>query len=293
VTPELSASIRQVIVASPLYRTHTFGDGFVSVEGSQFVQSYVVRLPKTIRNGCTRCGHVQPWDIEEPDEGKAYLNSETKPYTAFTAVTFKCRACSLHQRYWLFLTWKTNAQEGSLTKVGQYPALELEPPKVVAAGMDSTDLALYRRALTCRNSNFGIAAVAYMRRIVENRTNFLIELIATRLKEEDPDSPLLSEVDQVKADRRFSEKIEFAANLLPKSVRLGGQNPISQLHSLTSEALHGLTDDESIDVFDRCQLAFEHVIKRLRQDEDEDQSYKEALKKLSEKPEKKAPPEGA
>jgi hypothetical protein len=100
-------------------------------------------------------------------------------------------------------------------------------------------------------------------------------------------------VDQVKADRRFSEKIEFAANLLPKSVRLGGQNPISQLHSLTSEALHGLTDDESIDVFDRCQLAFEHVIKRLRQDEDEDQSYKEALKKLSEKPEKKAPPEGA
>jgi len=86
----------------------------------------------------------------------------------------------------------------------------------------------------------------------------------------------------------FSEKIDFAVELLPKSVRLGGQNPIIQLHALTSEALHGLSDEESVDVFDRCQLAFEHVIKRLKQDQDEDKSYREELKRLNEKNARKA-----
>jgi hypothetical protein len=71
---------------------------------------------------------------------------------------------------------------------------------------------------------------------------------------------------------------------------LDGQNPISQLHGLTSEALHGLSDEESVDVFDHCQLAFEHVIKRLKQDQDEDQNYKDALKRLTEKPTRKASP---
>ena len=100
---------------------------------------------------------------------------------------------------------------------------------------------------------------------------------------------LLQRVEDVKRDWRYSEKIDFAADLLPKSVRPGGHNPIKTLHSLTSEALHGLSDEESVDVFDRCQLAFEHVIKRLKHDQDEDQSFKEALKQLAQKAEKQQP----
>ena len=42
-------------------------------------------------------------------------------------------------------------------------------------------------------------------------------------------------------------------------------------------------------MFDRCQLAFEHVISRLKQDQDEDQGFKDAMKKLTEKATKKNP----
>lgn len=149
--------------------------------------------------------------------------------------------------------------------------------------MKDGDLKLYRQALTCRHSNFGIAAVAYLRRIVENRTNYLVDVIAEQVAASEPDSPLLARVEEVKRDRRFSEKIEFAAAMLPASVRRGGQNPVAILHDLTSEGLHAKSDEECIDMFDRCQLAFEHVITSLKSDSDEDKQYAEALKKLTEK----------
>jgi hypothetical protein len=223
---------------------------------------------------CPGCKHTQPWQIRSPKGAEAYAG--------FVDVQYRCRACALYwQTYWISIVF--NSSGGDLMKAGQYPALEREPPELVAAGMNKTDLRFYRHALTCRNSNFGIGAVAYLRRIVEDRTNFLIDLVADRAREEDPTSILLQRVEEVKKDKRFSEKIEFAANLLPKSVRLGGHNPIGLLHDLTSEALHGLSDEESVDVFDRCQLAFEHVVKRLKQDQDEDESFEEAMRKLTEK----------
>jgi hypothetical protein len=273
-------SVAQLLVQWPLYRKYEF-TGDLRKEKLHFSPPvYQLELPKAIQMNCPRCLHRQPWDLKSPFDGRAELG--------FSRLNYGCRACHLRKDYWLLLTFDETG--GSIIKTGQYPALELEPPSLVAAGMEKEDLALYRRALTCRHSNFGIGAVAYLRRIVENRTNFLIDLIATRQQEEDPTSPLLQRVEEIKKDKRFSEKIEFAADLLPKSVRLGGQNPISLLHDLTSEALHGLSDEESVDVFDRCQLAFEHVIRRLKLDEDEDQGFKDALKKLTEKATKKKAP---
>ncbi len=280
-TPEeFQEHVAQLIVYWPLYRKYEYTGDRRKQKAHFSPPVYELELPKAVQIDCPRCVHRQPWDLRSPQHGKAE--------NGFSEITYACRACRLRKDYWLWLAF--DEKGGSITKTGQYPPLELDPPPLVAAGMGKGDLSLYRRALTCRHSNFGIAAVAYLRRIVENRTNFLIDLIATRQHEEDPTSPLLEKVEEIKNDKRFSEKIEFAADLLPKSVRLGGQNPISLLHDLTSGALHRLSDEESVDVFDRCQLAFEHVIKRLKQDEDEDQGFKDALKKLTAKAVKRKQP---
>jgi hypothetical protein len=275
-------AMQRIIAASPLYRSHVV-EGFGSENGNHYFT-----LPASVSMRCHNCDHIQPWKITEPAGRKVYLSGHGGPvirnWTAFPTIRYSCRACFASALYCFRITWDKAKDEGLITKIGQYPALELEPPKIIADCMDSVDSGLYRHALTCRHSNFGIAAVAYLRRIVENRTNFLIDLIADRLKAEDPTSPMLQRAEEIKADKRFAVRIDFAVALLPKSIRIGGQNPISQLHELTSEALHGLSDDESVDVFDRCQLAFEHVIKRLKQDHDEDRSYKDGLERLSKKP---------
>ena len=231
---------------------------------------------------CVDCLHLQPWDVVKPEEGKMYHFAKDP-----CEVTYRCRACGSRQMYWLFA--QADAAGGAVMKIGQNPPLAIEPPELVAKGMNGEDLRFYRQALILRNSGFGIAAVTYLRRIVENRLNFLLDLIAPRLLAEDPNSSLLSQLEQIKSDKRFKIKIDFAADLLPKSIRLGGHNPMSVLHGLTSEALHSLSDDEAIDVFDQCKLAFEHVIKRLKYDEEEEQEFKDALRKLNEKPKKDTP----
>ena len=274
----LQKQLEQLIVHWPLYRKYEVGGHFLHKDVGQSPPKVYIQLPQEIRMDCEACCHKQPWDIHSPHRGQAAADM-------LCNTRYDCRACHASKYYWLYMEF--DDEGGIVTKVGQVPALELQPPPLIAAGMEKDDLRLYRHALTCRHSSFGIAAVAYLRRIVENRTNFLIDLIAARLQEEEPSSALLLQVEEIKIDRRYSRKIEFAADMLPKSVRVGGQNPVSALHDLTSEALHGLSDEESVDVFDRCQLAFEHVIKRLRQDQDEDQSFKEALKKLAKRAETK------
>jgi hypothetical protein len=273
---EFLMAIERLIVSWPLYRPYHFNHDFLN---SSSEVEHELLFPSVISMQWPKCVHRQPWELKSGsvDLGNMYQLNLPR----FHEVCFACKACECRQHLWLRI--KAGKTGGSILKTGQYPPLAVDPPPLVSAGMDKTDLRLYRQALICRNSNFGIAAVAYLRRIVENRTNFLIDLIAARIESEDPNSAALAKVDEIKKDRRFSEKINCAAELLPNSVRIGGQNPISLLHDLTSEALHGLSDEESVDVFDRCQLAFEHVIKRLKADQDEDQQFKDAMKKLMEK----------
>ena len=119
----------------------------------------------------------------------------------------------------------------------------------------------------------------------------MIDLIAKRLESEDPGSALLAHVGEVKDSYAFSRKIDFAADMLPKSLRPGGHNPINALHGLTSAGLHGESDEECTDIFDLCNAAFEHVFKRLQMDENEDNRFKEAITALQLKVAKQKQPE--
>jgi hypothetical protein len=123
--------------------------------------------------------------------------------------------------------------------------------------------------------------VAYLRRLVENCINDLLDLVVEAAQSDDAVAPLLNEVEEVKTDRRFSEKIDFAAKLLPKNL-VKGANPIATLHDLTSAGLHGESDDECVEIFDRCKLAFEYVIQRLKEGHDADAGYQKAIKALAE-----------
>jgi hypothetical protein len=71
--------------------------------------------------------------------------------------------------------------------------------------------------------------------------------------------------------------------MLPKTIRRGGHNPIAKLHDLASNGLHNKSDDECVDIFDRCKGAFEYVIERLQEVHDQDAAYQELMKVLSAK----------
>ena len=279
------AALAEVVVGWPLYRRFKFvGDVSVVTIGSGRGKTPCVTLPEEAARYCERCKTVQRWRLVKPRTNFGYAQIpiiEEEEDEEIRALRFDCKNCE--SVLMVFLKIDINpGRVSEVVKVGQYPALELEPSPILASAMTKENLILYRHALTCRNSNFGIAAVAYLRRIVEDRLNYVLDLIATAPENEaDPEG--LKRLSEVKMDKRFSEKIDYAARILPTRLRLGGHNPIATLHDLASEALHAKSDEDCVEIFDSCKLAVEYVVKRLKEDHDEDAAYQNAMKVLAAK----------
>jgi hypothetical protein len=283
--------MKEVIVKWPLYKQLLFSGSITRTHVSSATAPFpggrtseYALLPDEVETYCSVCRRDQRWKLIEPTG--VYSGAVFRMDRVYVEVRFVCRNCERRTHTYFFFV-SVGKNDGVIVKVGQHPALEREPSEVLRSAMEESDVVLYKHALTCRNSNFGIAAVAYLRRIVENRINYLLDLIADQVSVLEPESLLLAKVSEMKGEKRFSEKIEYAAELLPTSLRRGGQNPIAMLHDLTSDGLHARSDDECIEIFDRCQLAFEHVIRRLKLDRVEDAAYETALMRLAERASKR------
>jgi hypothetical protein len=82
------------------------------------------------------------------------------------------------------------------------------------------------KALDYRNSNHGLAAVAYMRRIFENKTNDLLDLIAETLRAEGAPREILAEGEAVEKSVVYDDKLAVAEKVLPARLVREGSNPI-------------------------------------------------------------------
>src|SRR5712691_9042615 len=67
------------------------------------------------------------------------------------------------------------------------------------------------------------------------------------------------------ASLKFSQKVDRAKKLFPAVVTPEHYpNPFDQLYKLSSDALHNLSEDESIVLFDQSRNVFEYVFSELR-----------------------------
>lgn len=95
---------------------------------------------------------------------------------------------------------------------------------------------------------------------------------------------ILARHEEIKNDRRFNAKVDYAGDLLPSSLRPAGQpNPIAILHELASEGLHSKTDEECIDIFDECRETFEYVFGKMRIETEAAKAFVKEMAKLAER----------
>lgn len=102
-----------------------------------------------------------------------------------------------------------------------------------------------------------------MRRVVENRTNDLLDLIAEALKGEGAPDELIAEINEIKKSNVFEKKLEVAQNVHPMRLIREGSNPVKSLYSLASQAIHGKSEEECIDISGRSR-ARRHIEVELR-----------------------------
>jgi hypothetical protein len=184
--------------------------------------------------------------------------------------------------------------KASFFKVGQWPELEETVSETLVNALTPEDLKMYKNALRLRNFNLGIASMAYMRRVVENRMNDMLDVLHEAARAHNAPAEVLARHEEIKKDRRFSVKVDYAGDLLPPNLRPAGHpNPIAVLHELTSEGLHTKSDAECVDIFDECRQTFEYVFGKMRIEAEEALAFVKGIAKLAEKRAKAAEPKPA
>ncbi len=275
---DLTSDLCDILQGWPLYRQHQYS-------GAENVNT----LPSIIVLFCPQCHNEQRWtriNVKYTTGSVAGFptKNQQSDRVGFGAAEYMCRNCGSEQIRFYYL-WGFNGEkkEGTFFKAGQYPPLEERISCELEQALKGQDLDLYKKALRCRNFSYGIAALAYLRRVVENKMNDMLDLIAEAAKESQFAADQVKELEGIKTGKRFDDKVTYGAAILPRHLRPGGHNPIDALHDIASEGLHSKSDDECIDIFDKTRLVFEYVFRNLQVGKDEAKAFADRLNELASK----------
>jgi hypothetical protein len=160
---QLDEWLATALTSWPLYRELNYTNLPEHVLVPQFV---ALPCPNPI------CKKEQVW---ETVRRVLYTHDSRGDKRGFTQKTYKCRNCGDSSVTYYFY-WSANASgHSTFFKVGQYPELEERVSQSLEKALDTDDLGFYKKALRLRNFNLGIAALAYMRRVIENRMNDMLD----------------------------------------------------------------------------------------------------------------------
>jgi hypothetical protein len=120
----------------------------------------------------------------------------------------------------------------------------------------------FSRGRLAETHGLGIAAFAYYRRMVEDHKNRLIDTlldVATKLEEEE----FAKQLREARSETQFDKAMKFLAAGIPQSLKILDQKPLAILHSLASEAIHELTDEEALALATNTRILLAELAERM------------------------------
>jgi hypothetical protein len=215
--------------------------------------------PDSVSISCSVCAKETTWGRVKCEN--LYDTCELGGYI----VTYQCGLCSKDsQSLTVFVRKFGSADKPKIQKVGQFPPQAIDIPSDLEKRLGE-DAFLYKNALICRNANFGLGSVAYLRRVVENKTNELIEVVAEEAESYEVASEDVAKIRAAKDERHtYDERLQLASDAIPSKLKPDGANPLGALHGLLSEGLHAKTEEQCVAIADEIRDVFEYVFSRLR-----------------------------
>jgi hypothetical protein len=225
--------------------------------------------PDSITRMCTGalCKRETTWSINS----RQTVSCEgARDDVDFKVAAYTCVLCKQNSMAVIYqnLNWSPVSQGASsyqhtaVRKIGEVPQQITEIPAELNDRLGST-AGYYKKALICRGQNYGIGAMAYLRRVVDEKTDELIDVMAELARTFNVEEEEVVRLLAAKSEIRYENKLRVAADLIPDALRPGGVNPLGQLYHHISVGLHGKSDDECIAVFDDLKVDFEYVFRNL------------------------------
>ncbi len=132
-----------------------------------------------------------------------------------------------------------------LQKHGQWPKLKVKRDEQLEKFFEA-DADSFEKATMCIANGYGIAAFAYMRRIVESNIHLLLEDISAEVKATEESEEIQASLNSLKNNSPMSQKIVIANKALPVYLKSNGLNPLGTLYKVLSEGVHSLPDEECL-----------------------------------------------
>ena len=271
--PEALGLVEKFLVNDPLYRRLEL-DIFTDQRSSA-----PALLPAQVSRRCEHCKQTTRWDRQ----------TRYGTVGSFIDAHYLCRNCG-RETFHVWFFWSQSNDRTLLSKVGQFPRLQVEPRPELAKSLNADQLQLYRTGMVMRHNNYGIGAMPYFRRLVESSTDEMLDLLIEALKVGGENDPTIEKIIEAKTGKVFEKKVEFAGTVLPQHLRPGGANPFALLHKLLSDGLHARSEEECCEIVDGIDEAMTMIYVTLKHHVREAQGYGEAIRKLQAKLSKAKPP---
>ena len=265
------ADLADFLVNAPLYRVEDFSDPLAR---ENFVNKTVwIDVPQLVDRTCETCGPTK-WRLNRH-------NSAVDQYH-FSELQYRCRNCE-NAEFVVWMFWRrSSATTIAVQKGGQYPKLEITIPKDFGEALGDKRT-LYMKGMTLRHNSYGIGALTYFRRLIEDTTDEMLDLLEESMEKTNAEPRAIERLKEAKIGTRFEDKVRIAGEVIPAHLRPGGINPFGDLYELLSIGLHDLSDDECCDIVDAMDQSLKFVYTRLKTYVQEAKAYEQAAKGLNEK----------
>ncbi len=242
------------------------------------------KSPDRISFHCSRCSKETTWTVSFRREERLLF-----------FVEYQCTLCGgenlsivyriskrVPKAYMGPTGQETMHLSAQVQKIGQFPPLSIDIPKSLEKSLGPEGTALYKKALINRNEGYGLGSITYIRRVVEDRTDELIEVAAQLAETHGIDPGIVAKIRAVKNERAtYEEKLRIAATVLPDSLVVDGANPLGVLYGLVSQGVHDLSEKQCIDVADETKSVFEFTFTHLRAETKVRHDFVDKVKRLA------------
>ena len=193
---------------------------------------------------CEICSQHRPFqDLLNRGSGMGLHVEALK--TGTSHFEFTCASCRGAKRLFMIEQF-VDEQTIKLQKFGELPRKAL-PRDPILQKFFADDLAFYEKAVVCLSNEYGIAAFAYFRRIVESNIFRLLDLLQEEASSSGAESQVSTALAELRNESPMSEKIRVANLALPGHLKPDGLNPLGRLYQILSEGVHSLNEGECLD----------------------------------------------
>jgi hypothetical protein len=264
-------TLAEFLVSAPLYREETFARLRAEQRPGG---SFYISVPEMIDRECSTCGTTK-WKF---DFASSHRNVDE---ATLVDLRYRCKNCE-KGIFTVWLLWWRDAPglKIMVMKGGQVPKLEVTIPKEFERALGDKR-PLYVKGMTLRHNNYGIGSLTYFRRLIEDTTDEMLDLLQQSMEDTQSDAAAVERLRKAREGIRFEDKVKIAGEVIPTHLRPGGVNPFGDLYDLLSIGLHDLSDEECCDIVDAMDGSLKFIYTRLKTHAQEAKVYEAAAKDIN------------